>query len=133
MCITWLLHIYTQLTFPKRSNLTVRYLNDDGHILAIAWYIYWVVPKKHHTPPTEKISLVQRGESYEECLKFVQDVHKGGGGIVNFLHGGYGYFLEQPILWKHKKKILSRNKLPCIFNNHINCSNKNLTTNFLLN
>ena len=40
----------------------------------------------------------------------------GGGGIVNFLHGGYRYFLEQPILWKHKKKILSRNKLPCIFN-----------------
>ena len=34
------------------------------------------------TTPTEKISPVQRGrgESYEECLKFVQDVHKGGGG-----------------------------------------------------
>ena len=41
---------------------------------------------------------------------------RGGGRIVNFLHGGYRYFLEQPILWKHKKKILSRNKLPCIFN-----------------
>ena len=27
-----------------------------------------------------------------------------GGGIVNFLHGGYRYFLEQPILWKHKEK-----------------------------
>ena len=38
--------------------------------------------KKNHTPPTEEISPVQRGrgESYEECLKFVQDVHKGGGG-----------------------------------------------------
>ena len=33
---------------------------------------------------------------------YIQDVHKGGG-IVNFLHGGYRYFLEQPILWKHKK------------------------------
>ena len=51
------------------------------------------------TPPTEEISPVQRGrgESYEECLKFVQDVHKGGGG-VNFLHGGYRHFLEQPTL-----------------------------------
>ena len=38
------------------------------------------------------------------------------GGGVNFLHGGYRYFLEQPTLWKHKKKLLSRNKLPCIFN-----------------
>ena len=68
--------------------------------------IYWVFPKKNHTPPTEEISPVQRGrgESYEECLKFVQDSHKGGGGgDVNYLHGGYRYFLEQPILWKHKK------------------------------
>ena len=82
MCITWLLHIYIQLTFPKRSNLTIRYLNDDGHILAIARYIYWVVPKKNHTPPTEEISPVQRGrgESYEECFKFVQMSIRGGGG-----------------------------------------------------
>ena len=67
----------------------------------------WVIPKKNQTIPTEEISAVQggRGESYKGCLEFVQDVHKGEGGIVNFLHGGYRYFLEQPILWKHKKKI----------------------------
>ena len=28
-----LLHIYTQLTFHKRSSLTICYLNVDGHIL----------------------------------------------------------------------------------------------------
>ena len=33
---TRLLHIYTQLTFHKRSSLTICYLNDDGHILATA-------------------------------------------------------------------------------------------------
>ena len=67
--------------------------------------------------PQRKFLLSREGEgNHEECLKFVQDVHMGGGGIVNFLHGGYRYFLEQPILWKHKKKLLSRNKLPCIFN-----------------
>ena len=73
--------------------------------------------KKEHTSPTEEISTVHggRGESYKECLEFVQDVHKREGGIVNFLHGGYGYFLEQPILWKRKKKLLSRYKIPCIF------------------
>ena len=67
----------------------------------------WVVPKKNPTQPTEEISAVQggRGGSYKGCLEFVQDVHKGEGGIVNFLRGGNGYFLEQPILWKHKKKI----------------------------
>ena len=78
----------------------------------------WVVPKKNHTSPTKEISAFHegRGESYKEFLEFVQDVHKREGGIVNFLHGGYGYFLEQPILWKRKKKLLSRYKIPCIFN-----------------
>ena len=68
----------------------------------------WVIPKKNHTAPTEEISAIQggRGESYKGCLELVQDVHKGEGGrVVNFLHGGNGYFLEQPVLWKHKKKI----------------------------
>ena len=67
----------------------------------------WVVPKKNQIPPTEEIAAIQggRGESYKGYLEFVQDVHKGEGGIVNFLHGANGYFLERPILWKHKKKI----------------------------
>ena len=66
----------------------------------------WVIRKKNQTPPKEEISAIQggRGESYKGCLEFVQDVHKGEGEIVNFLHEGNGYFLEQPILWKHKKK-----------------------------
>ena len=43
----------------------------------------------------------QRGESYEECLKFVQDVHKGG--IVNFLHGGIDIFLNNPFCGNIRK------------------------------
>ena len=44
----------------------------------------WVVPKKNHTLPTEEISAVHggRGESYKECLEFVQDVHKREGGLL---------------------------------------------------
>ena len=89
--------------------------------------------QKSTTPHLQRKFLLSReGNRMKNVLNLYRMSIRGGGGIVNFLHGGYGYFLEQPILWKHKKKILSRNKLPCIFNNHINCSNKNLTTNFFV-
>ena len=100
MCSTWLLHIYTQLTFHKRSNLTICYLIDDGYMLATARMIYyWVVPKKNHTPPTEEISATKRGrgESYKEYLKFVQDVHKREGRRVLLISSMGGIDMEQPI------------------------------------
>ena len=181
MCSTWLLHIYTQLTFHKRSSLTICYLNDDGHILATAWYkpllhnqiffqltnficqmfsdhvnweflicklgilsknpnlhgqkIFdiWNLSKKIwsckrgyilgsfqkrtilHPQRKFPLSMEEEGNHIKNVLNLCRMYIKGKGGIVNFLHGGYGYFLEQPILWKRKKKLLSRYKIPCIF------------------
>ena len=89
----------------------------------------WVVPKKNQTPPTEEIFAIQggKGESYKGCIEFVQDVHKGeGGGVLIFSMGGMDIFWNNPFCGNIRKKLLSRNKIPCIFN----CSNKNLSTKF---
>ena len=119
MCITWLLHIYTQLTFPKRSNLTIRYLNDDGHILYLLLHdIFIGLFQKRTTPhPQRKFLLSREGEGnrMKNVLNLYRMSIRGGGVLISSM-GGYRYFLEQPTLWKHKKKLLSRNKLPCIFN-----------------
>ena len=53
-----------------------------------------------------QISPVQRGrrESYEECLKFVQDVHKGGGGgLLISSMGGIDIFLHNPFCGNIRK------------------------------
>ena len=44
--------------------------------------------------PKRKFQPSGEGELSKECLKFVKNA--GRGGIVNFLHGGYGSFLERP-------------------------------------
>ena len=64
--------------------------------------------KRTISHPQKKFLPSRKGEGnhIKVCLELVQDVHKEEGGrVVNFLHRRNGYFLKQPILWKHKQKI----------------------------
>ena len=53
--------------------------------------MYWVVPKKIRTPPTEKISAVRRGGG-RDCLKNVLNFYRmsGEGGYCQFPPWGGG-------------------------------------------
>ena len=64
-----------------------------------------IVPKKNHTPPTQEISAIQggKGESYKGCLEFVQDVHKGEGGLLISSMGGMDIFWNNPFCGNIRK------------------------------
>jgi hypothetical protein len=62
--------------------------------------LYWVVPEKIHTPPTEEISAVRRGRGDKivsdnsKCIRTSKGV---GGSTSNFLHGdGMNVFWNDP-------------------------------------
>ena len=54
----------------------------------------WVAPKKIHNLPTKEFSLPREGNWLKNVLNLYRMSPEGKGGIVNFLHGGYGSFLE---------------------------------------
>ena len=90
MCITWLLHIYTQLTFPKKSNLTICYLNDDGHIHDIFIGLF---QKRTIPHPQRKFLLSREGEGNR--MKNILNLYRMSirGGLLISSMGGIDIFL----------------------------------------
>ena len=77
---------------PLEENSGIPYLSYEYYLL------YWVIPEKIHTPPTEEISAVRRGRGEKivcdnsKCIR----TSEGGRG-VNFQFPPwrwYGCFLE---------------------------------------
>jgi hypothetical protein len=80
--------------------------------------MHWVVPEKIHTPPTEEISAVRRGDKIvsdnSKCIR----TSEGGRGVnSNFLRGGgMDVFWNDPFI-----KALSRLSLHYSFDTSIRC------------
>ena len=73
--------------------------------LYVTWYTLGRSKKDPYPTHRGNFRRLERGGG-RDCLKNVLNFYRmsreGEGGIANFLRGGYGSFLEQPIAAPHK-------------------------------